>query len=580
VNATPQISGAASAHSPSTALAADSSLAGFLLASPAASADQDFRSIAAAMFGAASTPANPAPTTVKDPVVAKKAVSGLAENELETRKSKAIADPASPAVAHPELTVPPLNIPAPSLRTMPQQIGGEQVAPTPDAMPEPLDPSPLSARLEHGAPPVDRAKTASNTTPLQTANDAALNEQFALSQTPSTTTPIPPAKQQGVKGPANVEGANLRKMPSAAGDDPLTQPAMIGDGVKQGQEAAAQIASIPIISATAKKSTGDRSQGASVGGTAKNATTQATNVDKPTISADVSATARPSYQVPTVVPDSTPLASAPGQTSALPVNTIVDASAANSLQQPRPVAPDSKSGRGAMNTQAKIKDRNPDRTNNDLSDKDTRLSAAQDGKSVLDQFGRNAAGPANLSTGNNKDAADLALQNHSGAHTKPAPLKDSAGTPSSSTIQTDADGPDEVPTSASSTVATAKLVQGMSQSEFRVGMQSQEFGSIDIRTSVARHMFSAQISVEHSDMAKSLTADLPALYHKLADQQVPVASIVIHGQNLATSSGLSQDAQPRSWRPQSQAVAKLDAEPVLPAMAEALDAAGRLDIRI
>ena len=111
-------------------------------------------------------------------------------------------------------------------------------------------------------------------------------------------------------------------------------------------------------------------------------------------------------------------------------------------------------------------------------------------------------------------------------------------------------------------------------------MQSQEFGSIDIRTSVARHMFSAQISVEHSDVAKSMTADLPALYHRLADQQVPVANIVIHGQSLATSSGLAQDAQRQTWRPQGYSAAKSNAEPVLPVMTEGLDSGGRLDIRI
>jgi flagellar hook-length control protein FliK len=120
-----------------------------------------------------------------------------------------------------------------------------------------------------------------------------------------------------------------------------------------------------------------------------------------------------------------------------------------------------------------------------------------------------------------------------------------------------------------------------------VGMQSQEFGNIDIRTSVARHIFSAQISVERGDVAKSMTADLPALYHRLADQQVPVASIVIQGQNLATSSGLSQDAQSRNWQPQGQGGTRSNAEPFLPKVSEALDStgrtfdsAGRLDIRI
>ena len=119
----------------------------------------------------------------------------------------------------------------------------------------------------------------------------------------------------------------------------------------------------------------------------------------------------------------------------------------------------------------------------------------------------------------------------------------------------------------------------MSQSEFRVGMQSQEFGSIDIRTSVARHMFSAQISVEHGDMARSLTAELPALYHKLADQQVPVASIVIQGQSLATSSGLARDTQPQAWKPQGHGNSK-SVRSFLPVMTESYDSAGRLNIHI
>lgn len=577
MNATPQISGAATAHGPSPTLAAESPLAGFLLASSAASADQDFRSIAAAMFGTAGPSANQAPTTAKDPVAAKKSLLGPAVNEFETRRGKAAADPASFSVAHPELTAPLLNISASPLQIVPKQTESEQVAPTPEAKTGPLDLRQISARLESAALSVDPA--ASNAPAACAASDAVLNEQFALSETPSTTTPISPAKKQDMNAAAIVEGDGVRKALSS-GDNPLTQPATVGDGVKQGQEAAVQIASIPIISATAKNSTGDRPQDSSTGTAVKHVSAQATNIAKAAIPASASVPAPSSDKLPAVAPDSAFLTSAPGQASASPANTIVDASAANSLQQSGGVILDSKGGRGATNGQAKIKDRNPERAGNDRSDKDVRLGAGQDGKSVLDQAGRNAAGSLNLSTGIGKDAGDLAQQNHSGAHAKPSLLKDSAGMPSSSTVQTDADGPDEVPTSASSPVATAKLVQGMSQSEFRVGMQSLEFGSIDIRTSVARHMFSAQISVEHNDMAKSLTADLPALFHKLADQQVPVASITIHGQSLATSSGLAQDGQPRSWRPQSQTATKLSAEPVLPAMAEALDAAGRLDIRI
>jgi len=573
VNATPQISGAATPHGPSPAPSPDSSLAGLLLAGSASSADQDFRSIAAAMFGAASTAANQAPTATKDSIAAKRNLLGPAGNEFETRKGKAAADPASSATAHPELTAPLLNISPSPLPTDPKQTGSEQAAPTPEAMMGPLDLQQISARLESAALAVNPA--ASNAS-ASAARDEALNQQFALSETLSEIMPSSPARQQDVTAAA-IEDDGLKRTLSSA-DNPLTQAPAIGDGVKQGQEAAAQIASIPIISATTKKSSSG-TQDASTGGTVKHASARTTIIGKVAQPAGASMSAPSSDQLPAAASDSTPSVSAPGQTSAVPVNTIVDTSAANALQRSGSVAQDSKSARGVINGQAKIKDRNPDRVANDRSDKDVRLGSGQDGKSILDQSGRNAAGSANLGS-NSKDAAELALQNHAGAHAKPAPLKDSAASPSSSTVQTDADGPDEVPASASSPVATAKLVQGMSQSEFRVGMQSQEFGSIDIRTSVARHMFSAQISVEHSDMAKSLTADLPALFHKLADQQVAVASITIHGQSLATSSGLAQDAQPRGWRPQSEAATKLDAEPVLPAMSETLEAAGRLDIRI
>lgn len=120
--------------------------------------------------------------------------------------------------------------------------------------------------------------------------------------------------------------------------------------------------------------------------------------------------------------------------------------------------------------------------------------------------------------------------------------------------------PTPLPTEGSSLQETnspvnlAKLVHGLSQSEFRVAMHTSEFGAIDIRTSLARHQFTAEISVEHSDAAKTLSMGLPALYDKLADQQVSVANIVVRQQALATSSGLDHRGQqgepaPRSTQP-------------------------------
>ena len=129
-------------------------------------------------------------------------------------------------------------------------------------------------------------------------------------------------------------------------------------------------------------------------------------------------------------------------------------------------------------------------------------------------------------------------------------------------------------------VNTAKLIQGIGHSEFLVGIQSHEFGNIDIRTSVMRHEFTAQISVEHNDMAKTLVTELPSLYDRLGDQNVAVANIQIQSHGLATSSGFARNPQPQTAIHQNQGIAKSMAELDSPVITETVGLTGRLDIRI
>jgi len=128
-------------------------------------------------------------------------------------------------------------------------------------------------------------------------------------------------------------------------------------------------------------------------------------------------------------------------------------------------------------------------------------------------------------------------------------------------------------------VNTAKLVQGLTQSELRVGLQTRDFGNIDIRTSASRHEFSAQISVEHSEVAHTLTSELPNLYARLNEQQVPVTNIHIHNQSLSTSSGLDQRSHQSSQQRQSGGFTR-PPEPTLPTAHEVFGPTDRLDIRV
>jgi len=110
-------------------------------------------------------------------------------------------------------------------------------------------------------------------------------------------------------------------------------------------------------------------------------------------------------------------------------------------------------------------------------------------------------------------------------------------------------------------INSAKLIQSMGQTEMRVGMRSNEFGNISINTSTTRDSISAQISVDHGELAKELAAHLPEMQARLSgDQAVNVRIDMnggMHGQGTGTSGGMSYGSsdQSRGGRQQSGSAA-------------------------
>ncbi len=97
--------------------------------------------------------------------------------------------------------------------------------------------------------------------------------------------------------------------------------------------------------------------------------------------------------------------------------------------------------------------------------------------------------------------------------------------------------------SASSPLHTAKLVAGVEQSELRMGLRTGEFGNVDIRTSLVRNQFTAEISVERGELGRALAAELPSLQHRLSEQHMPAASITVQDQSGGSSSGFHQGSR-------------------------------------
>jgi hypothetical protein len=96
---------------------------------------------------------------------------------------------------------------------------------------------------------------------------------------------------------------------------------------------------------------------------------------------------------------------------------------------------------------------------------------------------------------------------------------------------------------AAPVINTAKLVQTMGQSEMRVGMRSNEFGNISISTSSTRDLLSAQITLDHGELARTLAVHLPEVQAKLASYQGVDVRIDMNGATSGQNSGTSSSMQ-------------------------------------
>jgi hypothetical protein len=133
-------------------------------------------------------------------------------------------------------------------------------------------------------------------------------------------------------------------------------------------------------------------------------------------------------------------------------------------------------------------------------------------------------------------------------------------------------------------INAAKLVQTMSETEMRVGLHSNEFGSISIRTSVSQQQMLAQISLDHSDLSKAISAHVASVQTKLGNDYGLNTVIQVNHQAASTAGqGSSQQREQRSFAPSVPAEnTAVSADPdfgISPAALAGTSNGYRLDIR-
>lgn len=140
-----------------------------------------------------------------------------------------------------------------------------------------------------------------------------------------------------------------------------------------------------------------------------------------------------------------------------------------------------------------------------------------------------------------------------------APSIPNATTGTGTAIHTDRQQPvvpDNVAAPAPHTplINTARLIQSVHETGMHVGIRTEEFGNVSITTSATRQAVTAQISLEHTDLAKTIAAGLPEMQARLGSDQpleVRIATGAQAGQmdTGSNSAGNNADAQSgNQWR--------------------------------
>jgi hypothetical protein len=133
-----------------------------------------------------------------------------------------------------------------------------------------------------------------------------------------------------------------------------------------------------------------------------------------------------------------------------------------------------------------------------------------------------------------------------------------------------------------SLVHSAKLVERIGEAELRLGIRAGEFGSVDIRTSMVRNQFTAEIAVERGELGRVMTAELHGLQSRLIDQGIPEVSITVHNHTGGQSTA-SEQQKPRNGPEMysTNPVNGRDDGPMTTLVAsEATSASSRLDIHM
>lgn len=76
-------------------------------------------------------------------------------------------------------------------------------------------------------------------------------------------------------------------------------------------------------------------------------------------------------------------------------------------------------------------------------------------------------------------------------------------------------------------IQSAQVLERMGKSEIRLGLNSSNFGSIELHTSVNQDRVGASITTSHADLRSAMIAEMPSLEHAIAQHQMRLDSLQV-----------------------------------------------------
>ena len=99
---------------------------------------------------------------------------------------------------------------------------------------------------------------------------------------------------------------------------------------------------------------------------------------------------------------------------------------------------------------------------------------------------------------------------------------------------------------------SARILERMGQTEMRVGVNTADFGNLELRASVSQNQVGASIATAHGELRAAMMAEMPSLERSMEHHQLRLEHLDLGAHNGGANSGHQKGDSFAQQHPRSQ----------------------------